>query len=272
MRICVQVPVNMSQDDPHAGRYFEQAKRHLALVKRPDTEVVMKDVGGAEWNSNWESYAGLRSFNNIEILKSILRAEEQGFDGVCISCFFDPALSEAKQLLKIPVTGIAEASMYIASLMGSKFAVITKEKDFAPPMEAQIYRYGLEAKAIKHNPVRVLTVPEEELSVIEQAIFTGTAADFTPLVDNFIEVGRGCIEDGAEVLILGCGLLSPMLTEAGLTDVDGTAIVEPNHASLKLTEILVDLHKAGLPFISRKSTYMDVPAEYISGVLATRNK
>ena len=108
--------------------------------------------------------------------------------------------------------------------------------------------------------------------MIEQAIFTGAAADFTPLVDNFIEVGRGCIEDGAEVLILGCGLLSPTLTEAGLTDVDGAAIVEPNHASLKLTEILVDLHKAGLPFISRKSTYMDVPAEYISGVLATRNK
>jgi allantoin racemase len=272
MKICVQVPVNMPPDDPYAGRYFEQVKKHLDLVKRPDTEVVMKDVGGAEWNSTWESYAGLRSFNNIEILKSILKAEEMGFDGVCISCFFDPALSEAKQLLKIPVTGIAEASMYLASLMGSKFAVITKEKDFVPPMVAQISQYGLEAKAIKHNPVRVLTMPEDQLSVIEQAIFTGVATDFTPLVDNFTEVGRGCIEDGAEVLILGCGLLSPILTEAGLTDVDGAAIIEPNHASLKLTEILVDLHKAGLPFISRKSTYMDVPPEYISGVLATRNK
>jgi allantoin racemase len=272
MRICVQVPVNMSQDDPDAGRYFEQAMRHLALVKRPDTEVVMKDIGGPEWNSTWESYAGLRSFNNIEILKSILSAEEQGFDGVCISCFFDPALSEAKQLLKIPVTGIAEASMYLASLMGSKFAVITKERDFVPPMEVQICQYGLEAKAIKHNPVRILTMPVEQLSVIEQAIFTGAAADFSPLVDNFIEVGRGCIEDGAEVLILGCGLLSPLLTEAGLTDVDGAAIVEPNHASLKLTEILVDFHKAGIPFISRKSTYMGVPSEYIAGVLASRNK
>ena len=138
MKICVQVPVNMSPDDPHAGRYFEQASRHLALVKRPDTEVVMKDIGGPEWTSTWEAYAGLRSFNNIEILKSVLKAEEMGFDGVCISCFFDPALSEARQLLKIPVTGIAEASMYLASLMGPKFAVITKEKDFIPPMVAQI--------------------------------------------------------------------------------------------------------------------------------------
>jgi allantoin racemase len=272
MKICIQVPVNMPPDDPHAGRYFEQAKRHLAMVKRPDTEVVMKDIGGPEWDPAWEFYTGLRSFNNNEILKSILKAEEMGFDGVCISCFLDPALSEAKQLLKIPVTGIAEASMYLASLMGSKFAVITKDEKFVAPMVVQISRYGLEAKAIKHNPVRILTMPEEQLSVIEQAIFNGAAADYTPLVENFSEVGRGCIEDGAEVLIMGCGLLSPILTEAGLTDVDGAAIIEPNHASLKLTEILVDMHKAGLPFISRKSTYMDVPSEYILGVLATRSK
>lgn len=267
MKIWCQVPVTMPKDDPNAGRYFEQAKRHFAMVKRPDTEVVMKDVGGAEWNSTWETYAGLRSFNYIEILKSILKAEEQGFDGVCISCFLDPALSEARQLLKIPVTGIAEASMHFASLMGAKFAIITKDRYFTPAMEAQIHRYGMEAKAIKHNPVRVLTMPEDQLSRIEQGIFNGTSQDYSPLVDNFKEVGRGCIEDGAEVLIMGCGLLSPVLMEAGLLDVDGAALVEPNHASLKLTEILVDLHKAGIPFVSRKSTYLDVPSQYISEVL-----
>ena len=98
-------------------------------------------------------------------------------------------------------------------------------------------------------------------------------ADHDLTCNRLLTEGRKAIqEDGAEVLILGCGLLSPLLTEAGLTDVDGAAIAEPNHASLKLTEILVDLHKAGLPFISRKTTYMDVPSEYIAGVLATRNK
>jgi Asp/Glu/hydantoin racemase len=270
MKIWVQVPVTMPKDDPNAGRYFERAKKHFAMVKRPDTEVVMKDVGGAEWDSNWETFNGLRSFNYIEILKSILKAEKQGFDGVCISCFLDPALSEARQLLKIPVTGIAEASMHFASLMGARFAVITKDRNFVPPMEAQISRYGLEAKAIKHNPVRVLTIPESRLSPIEQGIFNGTSPDYSPLVENFVEVAKGCIEDGAEVLIMGCGLLSPVLMEAGLLNVDGAALVEPNHASLKLTEILVDLHKAGIPFVSRKSTYLDVPARYISEVLASR--
>jgi allantoin racemase len=198
----------MHQNGRKTNHYFEQAKQHFALVKRPDTEVVMKDVGGAEWNSSWEMYNGLRSFNNIEILKSILKAEKQGFDGVCISCFFDPALSEARQLLTIPVTGIAESSMHIASLMGAKFAIITKDKYYISPMETQISRYGMEAKAIKHNPVRVLTMPQDRLTPIEQAIFNGVTPDYSPLVENFVEVARGCIADGAEVLIMGCGLLA----------------------------------------------------------------
>jgi len=270
MKIWCQVPVTLPRNKNNTNPYLEWAKKHFALVKRPDTEVVMKDVGGAEWNSNWETYNGLRSFNYLEILKSVLKAEKEGFDGVLISCFLDPALSEARQLLKIPVTGIAESSMHFASLMGAKFAIITKDKHFVPPMEAQISRYGLEAKAIKHNPVRVLTLPEARLSPIEQGIFNGTSPDYSPLVENFVEVARGCIADGAEVLIMGCGLLSPALMEAGLLNVDGAALVEPNHAALKLTEMLVDLHKAGIPFVSRKSTYLDVPARYISEVLASR--
>ncbi|OGO06500.1 MAG: hypothetical protein A2Y92_02100, partial [Chloroflexi bacterium RBG_13_57_8] len=208
--------------------------------------------------------------NNIEILKSVLKAENQGFDGVCISCFLDPSLYEARQLLKIPVTAIAEASMHLASLMGSRFAIITKDVHFIRPMEANIYRYGLEGKAIKRNPVRVLTLPEDKLSPIEQAIFDGAPRDYSPLVENFTEVARGCIEDGAEVLIMGCGLLSPALTEAGLLEVDHAPLVEPNHASLKLTEALVDLRKAGIPFVSRKSLFLDVPPQHIADVLASR--
>jgi hypothetical protein len=50
----------------------------------------------------------------------------------------------------------------------------------------------------------------------------------------------------------------------------GAAIIEPMHASLKLTELLVDLHKAKIPFVSRKSSFLDVPSEYIAEVIASR--
>jgi allantoin racemase len=271
MRICCQLPVTLPSNDPKTDPYLAQLQKHYARVKRPDTEVVLRDVAGVVWESAWEQYNGLRAFNNIEILKSVIGAEKEGYDAVSIGCFFDPVLFEARQLLKIPVTALAESSMYLASLMGSKFAIITKDKLYVRPMEAQIPRYGMEAKAIRHNPVRVLTMPEEQMSSIERGIFTGASQDVSPMVDNFKEIARGCIEDGAEVLIMGCGLLSPVLMQAGLVEVDGAALVEPDQASLKLAEVLVDLHKAGIPFVSRKSTYVEVPSQYISDVLASRS-
>jgi allantoin racemase len=270
MRICCQIPVPMPGES--ARPYYEQVQRHLARAKRPDTEVVIRDTGSLEWTSSWELYSGLRPFNYIEMLKSMIQAEKDGCDAVSVSCFFDPSLLEARQLLKIPVTGLAEASMHFAYMMGSKFAIITREQHYTSPMEAQIYRYGMETRAIKVNPVRALTLPAEQLSPIEQGVFTGTPRDPSPFIENFREVARGCIADGAEVLILGCGLLSPLLLDNGVLDVDGAAVVEPMIASLKLAETMVDLHKAGIPFISRRSTYLDVPPRYIDEVLASRNQ
>jgi allantoin racemase len=272
MKICCQLPVNLPREDPQTQSYYDQLQKHFARVKRPDTEVIIKEVGGPRWESAWQHYAGLRIFNHVEILKSILQAEKDGCDGVSISCFFDPVLSEARQLLKIPVVSLSEASLHLAYLMGSRFAVITKEEDYAPVMEDQIQRYGLAAKAISHRPVRFLTLPLATVKRMEQGIFTGASQDLSPVVNNFQEVARGCIADGAEVLIMGCGLFSIVLTQAGLTTVDGAAVVEPMIASLKMTEMLVDLHQAGLPFVSRRSIYAEVPPQYITDVLASRHK
>jgi allantoin racemase len=271
MKIWCQIPVTMPREDPNAKQYYEFVEKHYGRVKRADTEAVVKDVPRARWKPQWERYTGLRTFNNIKILKSLLTAEKEGYDGVSIACFLDPVLREARQLLNIPVTGIAEASMHFAYLMGSKFAIITKDRHYMVPMEEEINSYGMSAKAIKRNPVRVLTIPEAQLAGIEQGMFKGLTQDVSPLVSNFKEVAAGCIADGAEVLIMGCGLLSPILMQAGLLEVEGAALVEPMQASLKLTEMLVDLKKAGIPFVSRRSSYLDVPAQYISDVLNLDN-
>ena len=270
MRIWCQLPVKLPRTDPQFSPYYDFVERHYNLVKRRDTEIAIRDIPTGYGKPEWQQYTGMRFFNDIEFLKSVLTADKEGFDGVSIACFLDPALSEARQLLKIPVTGLAEASLHLACLMGSKFAIITKDIHYAPVMEEHIIKYGMEPKAIKRNPVRALTLPKAEISQIEQGVFKGILKDCTPVIENFKEVATGCIEDGAEVLIMGCGLLSPILMQAGLVEVNGAAMVEPMHASLKLTELLVDLYKAKIPFISRKSSYLAVPSKDIDEVLASR--
>ena len=270
MRIWCQLPVNLPRNEPRSGRYYEHLEKHYGLVKRKDTELVIRDVPDVYWKPEWQQYSGLRTFNNIDILKSVLTAEKEGVDGVSIACFLDPAFREARQLLKMPVTALAETSLHLACMMGSKFAIVVTNVHYIPVIQEHIARYGVESKAIRHNPVRALTLPKEETGKIQEGIFNGTSQDYAPLVENFKEIASGCIEDGAEVLIMGCGLLSPVLMQAGLVEVNGAAMIEPMQASLKLTEMLVDMHKAGIPVVSRKSSYIDVLSKDIADVLASR--
>jgi allantoin racemase len=271
MKIWCQLPVKLPRSDPEFSRYYDFVEKHYNLVKRKDTEIAIKDVPTSYGKMEWQQYTGMRFFKDAELLRSVLVAEQEGFDGVSIACFLDPTLAEARQLLNIPVTGLAEASMHMAYLMGSKFAIITKDINYAPVMEEQIANYGMAPKAIKRNPVRALTLPKAEVSKVEQGMFKGISANCDTVIENFREVADGCIKDGAEVLIMGCGLLSPILMQAGLVEVDGAAMVEPMHASLKLTEMLVDLYKAKIPFVSRKSMYLAVPREDIAELLKTRS-
>lgn len=107
-----------------------------------------------------------------------------------------------------------------------------------------------------------MTLPEGEL-------FKSFAGEYTSIVENFKEIATGCIEDGAEVLIVGCGLVSPVIMQAGVTEVNGAVIVDPLSASLKLTEALVDLYKAKIPIVSRKLSYLTVSSKDIEEALAS---
>jgi Asp/Glu/hydantoin racemase len=272
MKIWCQLPIKQPRSDPKFSDYYDNLERHYNLVKRVDTEIEIGDVPTCV-KPEWQRYSGFRVFNDVEILKSILAAEKEGFDGVSISCFLDPVLNEARQLLKIPVTGLAESSLHFACMMGAKFAILTRDVVYVPVIEQLIARYGVESRAIKRNPVRALTLPSEKRLKAEQEILKGISGEYISLlVENFKEVATGCIEDGAEVLIMGCGLVSPALMEAGLVEVDGVAIVEPVHASLKLTELLVDLYKAKIPVVSRKFLYLASSQEDISELLASTGR
>ena len=260
MKIWSQLPMKRPRKDARA--FYELLESQYNLVKRQDTEVVVKDVPTGFGNSQWLDYSGFRFLNDAELLKNVLVAEREGFDGVSITCFFDPALKAARQLLKIPVTGLAESSLHLACIMGKKFAIITERLQWIPGIEEHISTYGLESRAIKRNPVRALALPREE-------IVKGFTGDYSFVAEEFEKIAAGCIEDGADVLIVGCARVSPILFRAGVIEVNGAAVIHPHLASLKLLEALVDLQKTGVPAISRKSSYLSVSSKEIEELLTT---
>jgi allantoin racemase len=108
-------------------------------------------------------------------------------------------------------------------------------------MEDAIEQYGHRASAIDHRPVRAIDA-DEDCSV--RWLLEGRLDLLVAAVEP---VARGCIADGADVLILGCGLVSVILSEgAGMMEIDGVPIITPIAAAVKMAESLVDLRKGGV--------------------------
>ena len=61
----------------------------------------------------------------IGVLEQIKRGEAQGVSGHVIACFGDPGLLAARELASGPVIGIAEAAMHTATLVATRFTIVT---------------------------------------------------------------------------------------------------------------------------------------------------
>ncbi len=256
MKLWIQLPSQRGKDRIQFRPYLDIIGR----IKRPDTEVSFQPIPPGPGLSSLEGFGhyGLRFMNDREVLRNVSRAQEEGYDGAIIACYFDPALRAARQMLSIPVVGIAEASMLLAGLMGLRFAVVTSDHRYLDDMTETIHLYGMASRAIGTRPVRAINMGESQfLSCLGGA--------FDPLVEDFTEVAEGCIQDGAQVVIAGCGLLSPALTQAGVSQVGNAPVIDPTIAAIKVSEMMVDMRRASFPVVSRTGMFAEIPKEVLEG-------
>lgn len=247
MQVWCQLPISMPLSSYRS--YYELLEKDYGLVKREDTQTVIKDVPSGLSNPDLVSYFGLRQANYREVLKTMLKAESEGFDAVAGACFSDAAIRAAGSLMDIPVVGPGETSMYLARMMGKSFAIITSGPASIPESEFFIHQLRMESFVIGYRPVRCLTLDSSTfLSCLD--------GEYTPVVEDFQEVAKGCIRDGADVLIPGCGLFSPMLSLASVRDVDGVPVIDPMQVALKFAEMMVDFKRAGMPALSRNGLFL----------------
>jgi len=258
VKICCLLPIIQPQSE--FEEYYKLLYKDYSMVKRPDTEVVIKDIPTGLSRPELISYLGFRFLNDREILRAMILTEREGYDAIAGACYFDGAIKEGANLLDIPVVGPAEASMHLASMIGEHFSVITSDPEWVGEMEGHIVACGMRDFALAHRPVRSLTLPFET--------FAGCLiGDYRPVIEDFTRVARTCIEDGADVIIPGCGLYSPMLTQSGIVEFEGVPIIDPMLVSLKVAEMLVDFSKAGIKFRAGHGRFSRPKASQIKEVV-----
>ena len=165
-----------------------------------------------------------------ELLRHAEAAARDGFDALVISCFSDPGLEAARELVSIPVLGSGIAAMHMAAMLGGRFSVLAPRSGGGSRAAAAPRRYGLDGHWASTRGVGLSVA---DLGRDREATLAGIAA-----------AGRRAVEeDGADSLILGCMSMAFHDISDELSRRVGVPVVNPVPASLCLAEGMV---RAGL--------------------------
>jgi len=125
-------------------------------------------------------------------MMQLVRVNEDVYDAIIIACHCDPNLDAMKEVCTVPVIGIGEASMKLATMLGHSFTVVTTHIHSIPAKVANARKMHLQDLMVS---VRAPGKGEEDLGD-EQL---------------FLELSRRAVEeDLAEVIVLGCAGLTGM--------------------------------------------------------------
>jgi len=157
------------------------------------------------------------------------RAQEEGFDAVCIDTMSDSGVAALRSVLDIPVFGPGKVSMLTALMLGDRFSILTMASRWKP-----LYKKALDELGMHHKcaSVRAIEVPPDN-----QSLLSGKEDEVFPLLEA---AGRKAIEeDGAEVLILGSTTMHQ--SHAYLQQRLPVPVINPGPLSYKIAEAALAL-------------------------------
>ena len=184
--------------------------------------------------------ASVESFAEMElaapgILERVARSQEEGADAVVIWGGHDPSLTAARELVDVPVLGPGMASMYIASALAERFALLVQLPQVVEIARRQIRDMRLEDRCAGIYPVG--------LPVLQ----LGKPESFPKVM----ETAASAVEDGADAVCFGCMALNDhadRLSDAMAENHPGVIVINPGRAAIRLAELIVE---AGLSHSKR---------------------
>ena len=162
----------------------------------------------------------------LGVLDEIRAGECEGVDAYIIACFGDPGLNAARELTRAPVIGIAEAAFHAATLISTRFSVVTTLPRTTIIAEHLLDSYGMASRCrrVRAADIPVLELEENPDLALER------------IIEECLKAKQ---EDGIGAIVLGCGGMADLTPQ--ISAAVGLPIVEGVTAAVKLAEALVGL-------------------------------
>jgi allantoin racemase len=241
--------------------YNRALRGFLDRVKDPGTQIEIHGI--TERGGIGDQYLYLAFIETQEVLANVARAAREGFDGFLIGNIADPGLHEAREIADIPVLGLCETSVHLASTMGANFGLVTGNEKHASRIVENIGRYGLREKL---HSVRSIKMPR--LLDLDEG-FRDPAVR-SRMVQAFLEAAGEASDEGAEVVIPSIGVLMTLLGEEGIHAANAaTPILNGVTALVKSAESVVRMRNLmGGHWTSRRNQYAQPPVSQIAELRA----
>jgi allantoin racemase len=221
-RIVYQLvaPMEKTLGQAEIQRRQDYLQRHAAA----DTEIKVQSVP-----SGYPSIESERDVVTVapHLLHGMQRAEADGASAGIIGCFSDPALDAIRESVNMPVVGPGQSAIALAMQLGESYSILSPLDSGAKRARPRLRGQGLTERLASIRGVGVSVV---DLTRGDNAAW-----------DRIIETGRRCIDDGADVLVMGCMSMAFMGVERELSDRLSVPVVSPVLAALKTAETLLDL-------------------------------
>ncbi|MBO1501511.1 allantoin racemase [Serratia proteamaculans] len=194
-------------------------------VAAPDTEIlaVCPQEGVPSIEGHFDE-----AIAAIGVLQQVKLGREAGVSGHVIACFGDPGLLAARELANRPVIGIAEAAMHMATLVATRFSIVTTLPRTLVIARHLLHQYGFERHCAALHAIDLPVLALEDCSGLAQQ-----------------KVREHCIQakhqDGSGAIVLGCGGMADLARE--LTQELGIPVIDGVSAAVKMIE---SLHALGL--------------------------
>lgn len=149
----------------------------------------------------------------------------EGMDAAVVAAFGDPGLGAARELLPIPVVGMAEAAMLTACMLGRRFAIVTFSTTLGPWYQEAVDGNGLAGRC-------------SGIHCLDES-FADIAGVAREKAARLVALCAQAVTAGAEVCILGgaplAGLAAEVASNVPVPLVDGVA------AAVRQAETLASL-------------------------------
>lgn len=231
-------------------------KRVIDSCADPGTSVHVQGVTQAAGIG--VHYRFLEYHDMRDVIYNAIRAEREGYDAFLIGNISDAGLREAREMVNLPVLGLAETSFHLACMMGANFALVTISEKWTPRIVENARRYGLERQLVGVEAMDTSPLELKKAMVDPQ--------HRKNIIARFVAAAERLVAGGAEVVIPAGGDIIVFLAEAGIYEIRRAPILNGIIELIKMGEMAAKLKSMTGRFTSKRLGYAAPSGDFLERV------